>query len=67
MKFNVTREEIQDLVHYGIDVQDKLASMLSEELAKSIDREILKGLGIELDKNKRRKTSIDKIKSKNPL
>jgi hypothetical protein len=47
--------------HYGIDVVDQITSMLSDELAKSIDRDILRSLGIELDRNKRRKNSINKI------
>ncbi len=46
---------------YGIDVEDKLTSMLSEELAKEIDKSILSGLGIEPDRYKRRKNSINKI------
>jgi hypothetical protein len=47
--------------HYGIDVVDQITSMLSDELAKSIDRDILRSLGIELDRNKRRKNKINKI------
>jgi len=46
---------------YGKDIEDQLTSMLSEELSKSIDREIFKSLGIELDRCQRRKTSIGKI------
>jgi hypothetical protein len=56
------QEEIQDISSsYGVDIEEQLTSMLSEELAKSIDREILTSLGIELDRWKRRKTSIGKI------
>jgi len=47
--------------HYSIDVFDQLQSMLSDEIAKGIDREILKSLGLEPDKNKRRMNSINKI------
>lgn len=47
--------------HYGIDVVDQLTSMLSDEIAKGIDRDILRSLGLEPDRNKRRKNSIDKI------
>ena len=47
--------------HYGIDVADQLQSMLSAEIAKSIDKEILRSLGLEPDRNKRRKNSINKI------
>ena len=47
--------------NYGIDIVDQMTSMLSDEIAKSIDREILRNLGIETDRWKRRKNSIDKI------
>ena len=47
--------------HYGIDVADQLSAMLSDEIAKSIDKDILRGLGLEPDRNKRRKNSINKI------
>jgi len=47
--------------HYSIDVVDQLQSMLSDEIAKSIDKEILKSLGLEPDRNKRRMNSINKI------
>lgn len=46
---------------YGVNIEDKLSQMLSEELSKSIDREILKGLGVEPDRWNRRKKSIEKI------
>ena len=46
--------------HYGIDIVDKLSSMLSDEIAKSIDMEILKSVGI-YARNVRRMNSIDKI------
>jgi hypothetical protein len=47
--------------HYGLDVADQLSAMLSDEITKSIDKEILKSLGLEPDRNKRRKNSINKI------
>ena len=46
--------------HYGLDVVDQLTSMLSDEIAKGIDREILKSMGI-YSRNVRRMNSIDKI------
>ncbi len=46
--------------HYGIDVADQLSAMLSDEIAKEIDREILKSMGI-YSRNVRRMNSIDKI------
>lgn len=46
---------------YSMDVVDKITQMLSDELAKNIDREILRGMGLILDKNKRRMDHINKI------
>jgi hypothetical protein len=46
--------------HYGIDVADQLSAMLSAEIAKGIDREILKSMGI-YSRNVRRMNSINKI------
>ena len=46
--------------HYGIDVADQLSAMLSNEIAKSIDMEILKSMGI-YARNVRRMNSIAKI------
>ena len=46
---------------YGKDIEAELTAMLSEELANQIDKEILRSLGVEPDKNKRRKNKIDKI------
>lgn len=56
--------EIYDLPlgkSYGIDIADQLSAMLSEELAKNIDMDILRGLGYEPDKFKRRKKKIENI------
>ena len=46
---------------YSVDIVDQLSAMLSEELAKQIDMEILRGLGLEPDKFKRRKKKIENI------
>jgi hypothetical protein len=46
--------------HYSIDVVDQLQSMLSAEIAKGIDKEILKSMGI-YSRNVRRINSINKI------
>ncbi len=48
---------------YGIDIENELSSMLSDELSKSIDAEILKGL-FEKAKPVKRRNSIDKIYQK---
>jgi hypothetical protein len=46
--------------HYSIDIADRLSSMLSDEISKRIDREILKSMGI-YSRNVRRMDSINKI------
>jgi hypothetical protein len=43
------------------DIEAELSAILSAEIAKSIDREIFKSLGIDLDKKDRRIKSINKI------
>jgi hypothetical protein len=45
---------------YGIDIADQLSAMLSEELAKQIDKEILQGIS-NLGKNNIRKRKIENI------
>lgn len=44
-----------------VDVADELSKLLSEQIAREIDKEILRGLGLEPEKNKRRKKSIYKV------
>jgi hypothetical protein len=46
--------------HYGIDVVNQLTSMLSDEISKGIDKEILKSMGI-YSRNVRRMNSIAKV------
>ena len=46
---------------WSVDIADELTKLLSEEWAKQIDKEILRGLGLEPEKNKRRINSINKI------
>lgn len=48
---------------YGIDIENELSSMLSDEISKSIDAEILKGL-FENAKPFKRRSSINKIYKK---
>ena len=45
---------------FGIDIADQLSAMLSEELAKQIDKEILHGIS-NLGKNNIRKRKIENI------
>jgi len=51
--------EIENL--YGIDIVDEMTRKLSEDLSKQIDLDILRSMGFEHDRNKRRKNSINKI------
>jgi hypothetical protein len=46
---------------YGKDIESELTKILSEQWQKEIDRNILKSLGLEPDRNKRRQKSINKI------
>jgi hypothetical protein len=47
--------------HYGLELADEMSKILSEQLAKGIDKDILRSLGLEPDRNKRRINSIKKI------
>lgn len=47
--------------HYGIDIEDELIRILYEELTKEIDMNILRGLGYEPIRNKRRMKKINNI------
>jgi hypothetical protein len=64
MKGQITKNDVKNISdHYGMDIEDELSSMLPEELAKSIDAEIMKKLFSDnkLDKINR---IIEKIKIK---
>ena len=45
---------------YGINIEDQLSAILSEELATQIDKEILQGIS-NLGKNNIRKRKIENI------
>jgi hypothetical protein len=52
--------------HYGLDVEDELSKMLSEELAKSIDAQILQTImnqGKSIIRQDKIKSILEKIKS----
>jgi hypothetical protein len=49
---------------YGVDIADELSAMLSQQIANSIDVEILKSLEV-LSTPERRKRSMNKIYKKN--
>jgi hypothetical protein len=54
-------EKIQDLGGYGIDVENELTSMLSEEISKSIDIEIMKNIFKSPGRKEKSKKILDKI------
>jgi len=65
MKGQTNKQDISDLNSYGLDIQDELSSLLADELAKSIDAEIMKNLfGSDKKKNKINKI-LEKIKNIN--
>jgi hypothetical protein len=54
---------LDDFKNFGIDVEQKLMEMLSNELAKNIDADIMKNLGI-IDRVTLRKEKIKRISEK---
>jgi hypothetical protein len=53
---------LDDFKNFGINAEEELIKILSEELSKNIDAEILKGLG--LDRITLRKNKIKRITEK---
>lgn len=52
--------------HYGLDIENELSQMLSEELAKSIDTQILQTIinqGRPMMREEKIKSILEKIKS----
>lgn len=64
MRGQTNKQDISDLNSYGLDIQDELSSLLADELAKSIDAEIMKKLLNDDKKNKIGKI-LEKIKNIN--
>jgi hypothetical protein len=64
VKAQVNKENnIQDVNSYGLNVEDELTKILSDEISKSIDLEIMKQLvGTKSDKIKRILEKIKQIK-----
>lgn len=52
---------MKDRCEIGIDAAYELSKILSEEWSKAVDKEILRSLGYEPDRRKRRKISIEKV------
>jgi len=62
MKGEINKIDVANInEHYGIDVENELSSILSQELAKSIDAEIMKNLFSDFKKDKINKI-LEKIK-----
>jgi hypothetical protein len=65
MKSQINKKDVQNIgEHYGLDIEEELASMLSHELAKSIDAEIMKNLFGDKKKDKINRI-LEKIKNTN--
>jgi len=63
VKVQANKESIQDLNSYGLDIEDELTKILSDEISKSIDLEIMKQIiGTKPDKIKRILEKIKQIK-----
>ena len=53
MKTQINKKDVENIgEHYGLDIENELTSMLSDELAKSIDAEIMKNLFNDFKKDK---------------
>ena len=62
MKGQINKNDVANISeHYGMDIENELTSMLSEELSKSIDAEIMKNLFSDFKKDKINKI-LEKIK-----
>jgi hypothetical protein len=64
VKAQINKKDVENIgEHYGLDIEAELTSMLSDELAKSIDAEIMKNLfGSDKKKDKINKI-LEKIKN----
>jgi len=68
MKGKINKNDVKNISdHYGIDAENELSSILSQELAKSIDAEIMKNLFSDFKKDKINKIleKINKFNEKN--
>lgn len=53
---------IQDIKHNGIDVEEKLMKILSEQLAKEIDKEVIKMIrGMCITRKQKIKKILNKV------
>ena len=64
MKAQVNKKDVKNISeHYGLDIEAELTSMLSDELAKSIDAEIMKNLFGGDKKKEKINRILEKIKN----
>ena len=64
MKEQVNKKDVKNISeHYGLDIEAELTSMLSDELAKSIDAEIMKNLFGGDKKKEKINRILEKIKN----
>ncbi len=59
-KMKKLKVDYKEVSQYESDIADEMTKILSEELSKEIDKEILRSLGI-FERPMRRKNSINKI------
>ncbi len=65
MRAQINKKDVKNISeHYGLDVENELSSILSDELSKSIDAEIIKSLVGDYKKNKI-SSILEKIKKFN--
>jgi hypothetical protein len=64
VKEQVNKKDVKNISeHYGLDIEAELTSMLSDELAKSIDAEIMKNLFGGDKKKEKINRILEKIKN----
>jgi hypothetical protein len=64
VKAQVDKKDVKNISeHYGLDIEAELTSMLSDELSKSIDAEIMKNLFGSDKKKEKINRILEKIKN----
>lgn len=56
----MNKAKVEDLSSYGLDIENELTTILSQELSMQIDKEIINEI-LKMGKNWKRKESINKI------
>ncbi len=66
MRAQINKKDVKNISeHYGLDVEKELTSILSDEIAKSIDAEIMKNLFSSDKKMDKINRILEKIKKIN--